>query len=416
MQTSANTKTKLINPLLGHSIGNRLLLAVLTGASVGLGAMSFLVYQVLNNQARDEIRKTLQIEVRGVENQIIQVETFATGLKTAVAAQLQRANTVESIAEYKSLAFEFFQQRPPFVMGSGFGQTEYGILKDRQWFYPYYYVDQGSPDSVGDRLPAPNNHIRYLNGIDAEFYPETFYYKFAIEAGKPVWTKPYDWYGITMASHSHPFTDAQGKILGYVTTELNVTEISKQIDKKVLRKQGYFALLAKDGELLGYPPDPEKAKARAGYQSIPDFQNVWKQIQTEPAGIIESAGNIWAYERIASTEWVMIAVVPQNVVMLPVWGITLGGALGAGTILVLVVMGFVRRLNKRLQPVIEGCNQLIQSDTNSVATMPAHADELDILAISFDRMTQQLKDSLNALQKSNEELEIRVVERTLELQ
>ncbi len=416
MRTPSSPKNQLTKPLLRRSIGNNLLLAVLAGAFVGLSAMSFLVYQVLDNQARDEIRKTIQIEVRNIEIQIIQVETFATGIKTAVAAQLPRANTVESIPEYKSLAFEFFQQRPPLVMGSGFGQTEYGILKDRQWFYPYYYVDQGTPNSLGNLLPPPYENIRSLDVIDAEFYPETSYYKFAIEAGKPAWTRPYDWYGITMASHSHPFRDAQGKILGYATSELNVTAISKQIDKKVIRDQGYFALLTKEGELLGYPPDPEKAKTRAGYQSIPDFQNVWEQIQREPAGIIEAAGNIWVYDRIANTDWVMIAVVPQNVVVLPVLGITLGGALGAGTILVLVVIWFVRRLNKRLQPVIEGCNQLIQADTNPVATMPAHADELDILAISFDRMTQQLKDSLNALQKSNEELESRVLERTLELQ
>lgn len=418
MQTPTITKTQFIKPVLRRSIGNQLLFSVLAGAFVGLGAMSFLVYQVLNTQAQNEIQKTLQIEVRGVEIQITQVETYAAGIKTAVAAQIQRSKIsgdLTTAKNYQDIAFAFFQQRPPLVMGSGFGQTKYGIFSDREWFYPYYYVDQGSPDSVGDRLPAPNQHIRYLDVIDAEFYPDTFYYKFAIEAGKPAWTKPYGWYGITMASYSHPFFDNQGRILGYATNDVNVTEISKQINKKVIREQGYFTLLTKEGKLLGYPPDPEKAKARAGYQSIPDLPQIWGQIQSEPSGIIEFRGNIWAYDRIAGTDWIMLAVVPQDVVVLPVLGIALGGALGAGTILVLVVLWFVRRLNKRLQPVIEGCNQLMQTDTNSVATIP-NADELDILAISFDRMTQQLKDSLNALQKSNEDLESRVEERTLELQ
>ena len=415
MQTPTITKTQFIKPVLRRSIGNRLLLSVLAGALVGLGAMSFLVYQVLNSQAKDEIQKTLRIEVRGIETQITQVETFTAGLKAAIISEIQKPQKNTTDLDYKKLTFQFFQQRPSLVMGSGFGQTKYGILSDREWFYPYYYVDQGSPDSVGDRLPAPNQHIRYLDVIDAEFYPDLEYYTFAVGAGRPAWNQTYDWYGITMSTYSHPFFDAQGKILGFALSDLNVTKISSQIDKKVFHDQGYFTLLTKEGELLGYPPDPEKAEAKAGYQSIPDLRQIWGQIQSEPSGIIEFRGNIWAYDRIASTNWIMLAVVPQDVVVLPVLGIALGGALGAGSVLVLVVLWFVRRLNKRLQPVIEGCNQLMQTDTHPVATIP-NADELDILAISFDRMTQQLKDSLNALQKSNEDLEIRVEERTLELQ
>jgi signal transduction histidine kinase/CheY-like chemotaxis protein len=431
MQTPAIAKTRSNKPIqavLRRSIGNSLLLAVLTGAFAGLGAMSFLVYQVLNTQAKGEIQKTLRIEVRGIENQLVQVETFTEGIQAAITFQIKKSQTTTTDLDYKALAFDFFQLRPPIVIGSGFGQTKYGVLPDREWFYPYYYVDQGASNSVGERLPSPNNNIRYLDVIDAEFYPDLEYYKFAISAGKPAWNQTYDWYGITMASYSYPFRDAQGKILGYAVADLNVTEISKQIDKKVFNNQGYFVLVNQKKELIGYPPDPAKAKARAGYQNIPDLQNIWAQIQAEPTGIVESAGNIWAYDRIASTNWIMIAVVPQDVVVLPVLGITLGGALGAGTILVLVVMWFVRCLNKRLQPVIEGCNQLITIDISKngaidlvqanprVLAIPADADELDILAISFDRMTQQLKDSLNALQKSNEELEGRVTERTLELQ
>ncbi len=412
-----------------RSIGTNLLLSMLGGALIGLGAMSFLVYQVLNTQSKTEIQKTLRIKVREIESQLAQVETFGAGMEAAV--QIQRSQPTTTIADYKNLAFQFFRQRPKLVMGSGFGQTAYGLIPSRQWFYPYYYVDQGSPDSVGNRLPVPNRDIRYLDVIEEEFYPDQQYYQFAVKAGKPVWNDPYDWYGITIATYSYPITDGQGKMLGYVAADLNVTAISKQVDGKVIHEQGYFALLSQQGNLLGYPPDPAKAEARESYQDIPELKGIWKQIQAKPWGIIEDKGSIWAYDRISGTNWLMIAAVPQDVVVLPVLGIVLGGALGAGIVLFITVSWFIQRLNKRLQPIVAGCNQLFLTDmktgvnTAGVNTAgqatPNFArtttmDELQILSTSFDRMAQQLKESFNALQKSNEELESRVQERTLELQ
>ena len=53
------------------SIGTKLLLYVLGGTAVGLGAMSFLMYQTLTNQAKTEISKILSIEVRKVETQML---------------------------------------------------------------------------------------------------------------------------------------------------------------------------------------------------------------------------------------------------------------------------------------------------------------------------------------------------------
>jgi signal transduction histidine kinase/DNA-binding response OmpR family regulator len=392
-----------------RSIGTKLLLSVLGGAFIGLGAMSFLVYQALENQAKNEIRETLRTEVLKVENQVIQVQEYTAGLGTA--AQLARKEAKES-KDYQTLIFEFFQQRPKLVMGAGLAQSSYGMIKTKEWFLPYFYVDQGAADSVGERLPAPHNHIRYLDVQDAEQYVDAEYYQFAIESGKPSWSaEPYDWYGMTLATFSYLLRDENKKILGYVMTDLNVTAITQQINGKVIHNQGYFAILSSQGNLLGYPPDPAKAKARANYKDIPKLNAVWQQMQSQPSGLIAADGQLWAYERIPSTGWLMIADVPQSVVVMPVIGITLGGALAAGSILVVVVIWFVRRLNHRLQPIIEGCNQLAQaenSDSQTGRDLPAAGDELEILATAFDRMKHQLQESFAVL-------EHRVEERTAEL-
>jgi signal transduction histidine kinase/ActR/RegA family two-component response regulator len=395
-----------------QTIGTRLLLSVFAGAAVGLGAMSVLVYNTLAEQANTEIRKTLSVTAGNVEAQFTEVEEFVESLGSAAKAA-NRFQSTAVLSDYKSLAFEFFQQRPPVIMGVGVAQTEYGLVRDRQWAYPYFYVDQGSPDSPGERLPAPNNGTRYLDIITAEFYPEADYFKQSLQKGSPKWLEPYDWYGISMTSYFHLISNPEGKTIGLSVADVSVTSFSQQVNGKVIHNQGYFAILSPKGNLLAYPPSPDKAKARASYQDIPELKQIWQRIQDKPSGLIEANGKIWAYERIPSTQWLTIASVPKSVVIIPVLGITLGGAIGAGVVLLLVVSWFVHRLNQRLKPIIDGCNQLAQTESidPTIATALAETvkgDELDILSTSFDRMARQLKESFATLEQ-------RVAERTAEL-
>lgn len=193
---------RFLGRLTRRSIGTRLLLAVLGGAAVGLGAMSGLMYQALGNQAKTEIRKTLSIEAGKIETQIIEVEEYVAGLSTSA----QSANQFQvklSLQDYKALTFDFFKRRPQLVMGVGIGQTSYGLIRDRQWVYPYFYADQGAANSPGELLPAPNHNIRYLDVIMAEFYPDMPYYKQTIQARKKIWLDPYEWRGIIFLKKSN---------------------------------------------------------------------------------------------------------------------------------------------------------------------------------------------------------------------
>ena len=114
--------------------------------------------------------------------------------------------------------------------------------------------------------------------------------------------------------------------------------------------------------------------------------------------------------------------------------ITLGGALGLGGLLTLVVTGFVRYLNSRLQPLMAECHQLIASDAQRTARLGAMAkltdsvegerlidplresaceaagDELDLLSQSFSQMSQQLQQSFVALEASNEQVNAALAE------
>jgi signal transduction histidine kinase/CheY-like chemotaxis protein len=405
------------------SIGSRLFLHVLGSALVGLGSMSFFFYQALETRAKDEIRGNLSTQVKLVEGELSNVQQSVVDLSAVV--QSMRREGVNDPEAYKKTVFSIFQERTELTQALGFGQTPFQFATDRQWYWPYFFVDQQMPGQTGRQLPAPYQNLRYADLFKDDHYPKQDYYKQPVALKTNYWMEPYQWNGLTLTTYNVPMFDDRRQVIGVSALDVNVTALGKQVKAPVTWGDGYFAVISAKGNLLAYPPDPAKAKALATYQDIPKLKSIWQQIQGKKSGFIQSEGKYWAYERIKGTNWLMLAVVPQSVVLVPVLSITVGGALGAGLILAIVVSLFIRQLNRRLQPILEECNQLAEvnaqrserlgqepgaiADENSSAKLSyQNADELDILTDSFHQMATQLKTSF-------EDLELRVAERTIEL-
>jgi signal transduction histidine kinase/FixJ family two-component response regulator len=419
--TDLNMSSK-VPRLQSKSIGAGLFFAVMGGAVVGLGSIAILFYQVLQQQAETQIRDTLGTEVNVIESQLTPVQQSLQNLGGMV--NLQKNNKNKKTEDYNALLLDFFLKRPALVMGMSLQQTPYGVLNHKKWHASYYYADQKIAGQIGQRLAAPNQDILYADLVKEDDSPNRPYYKDTIAAGKDTWLEPYEWSKITMATSNHLLFDQQRKPIGFVAMDVNLTALSEKIKQTVIRDTGYFVVLSEQGNLVSYPPNP--AKVRQSYKSIPELKNIWPKFQSQKVGIIHSDGKYWAYQRIPTTNWLILAVVPQSVVLFPVLSIALGGTLSAAFVLAVIVSLFVRRLNIRLKPILEECQKLIESDTERLQRLSANsksnsgqipvlaldiqdADEIDVLEYSFRQMTDQLKASV-------EELELRVEERTIELQ
>ena len=416
----------LYNPF-HKSIGSRLFVSILGGALVGLGAMSYFFYQALEKRAREEIQGNLSTQVRTIESEFARVEQAMASLSATI--KTMDSIGIQDSESYRDLALEFFLSRSSLTMGVGFGQAAFQLAQDREWYWPYFYIDQNNPEQVGTKLSPPFNNILYLDVLEVDNYSEMDYYQLPIEAGKGIWLEPFQWYGLSITNLTAPVIDENGELLAVIGLDISVSALEEQVKAKTLPSgdKGYYAIISKQGNLLAYPPNPEKAKELATYKDIPELQTIWQQIGQEESGLIRAEGQFWAYQRIQGPNWLMLAVVPQWVVIAPALTITLSGALGASFILALVVILFVRNLNRRLQPILDECHKLAEDDTqrslrlnqnnNTINTDSQsksldnieEADELKVLEISFNRMTQQLKSSF-------ETLELRVKERTAELE
>jgi signal transduction histidine kinase/ActR/RegA family two-component response regulator len=409
--------------LIQNSIGSRLFFYVLGGALVGLGSMSYLFYQVLENRAKDEIQGNLRTQVSSIEGKLASAEQSMLSLVAAVKTMNQIG--VKTPDAYEKMVLEILKQRSSLTMGVGFGQVPSKILPDRKLYWPYFFIDQKTPDQVGQPLPAPYSDIRQADvcTLDASCLTQE-YYTLPIAAGKVIWMEPYEWSKVALTTTTAPILNEAKQPIGVVGLDINVTALTEEVKAPKSWGTGYFAILSEKGNLLAYPPNVSKAKALATYKDIPALNDVWQRLNEGEGGLFFASGQYWAYERVKGTNWIMLAAVPQSVVLVPVLSITLGGALGASMILALVVTLFVRRLNQRLRPILDECHKLAEMDTErsqrlkedadqphapkiSLAAVP-EGDELELLTRSFHQMTTQLKNSF-------EELEVRVEERTADL-
>jgi signal transduction histidine kinase len=411
-----------------HSVGAKLFFSVLGATLVALGSVSYLFYRALENRAQDEMISRLNTQVGLVEGQITQAKAYTIAF--GVALEQMKALGIIDSAAYKQTTFEFFQKRPSLTMAIGAGQAPYQLMPDRQWIWHYFSADQELPTTVGKLLPAPNHHTRYTELFAEDNYPTQDYYVDPVTAKKGVWTEPYYWYGVTMTSLMYPFYDDRQQMLGVIGTDINVTALGKLTNIPVLSQGGYFVILSKAGKLLSYPPDPAKTEtAKQDYESVPELKVLWQAAQSQHHGLMDFQGNLWAYQRVKGTDWLMIAVVPKRIILRPALIYMAVSAGGAGVILLLVVFGFVWHLNRRLKPILAECNHLRTSDTERLGRLSpiAHQtieslhpidqaqDELDILSDTVHQVARQLHQSFTLLEESNEQLETRVQERTEEL-
>ena len=404
------------------SLGTQLFSYILIGTLVSLLSISGFFYKILEQRAQSSIESTLHTQAVMVENKIQQVEQQLQDI-AAVTRSLKQ-NKIENAEAYQDVILSLFEQRSSIITAFGVGQTQRALLGDRDWFWPYFRINHHDNRDLGQALPAPHENLRYWD-VSEDHYEEKSYYLDPLKKGQNYWIEPYSWHGFTMTTFTGPVRDLTNKIIGVVGIDISLDAFEEQIDHPVVSGKGSFAILSDEGNLLAYPADPEKSKTLASYQDFPGLATLWPQMQQSRSGLLLQDKNFWAYRRIPETGWLMVAAVPQAVVMLPVIRITLIGVIGACLILASITALFIYRLNQRLNPIIERCKSMMGKDSDRIqrlegselkipATQAIEAkfeglDEIGVLDLSFMEMSQQLQGSM-------ETLEARVEERTADLQ
>ncbi|MDZ7956158.1 ATP-binding protein [Nostoc sp. DedQUE09] len=412
-------------------------------AAVSLvGYLSFKNGQkAVNNLAKQLIHRTSEVVDEHLKSHLSVPQT----LNQINADAIRRG--ILDVGERKTLGKYFWDQMQAYDLtyigiglttGEGVGAARYDgktitiddwTAKPPNNVYTYATDDQGNRTQVNTRWDWENS--------------KQLWYTQPIAAGKPIWTKilvenfpsgPY-----IAASASRPIYDSQNRLLGMIATDIHLLKLSDFLRSLDISKSGRVFLLERDSTLIAtsgtekpFTSINQKAKRlRAMESSDPIIQNIAKHLQTfngfasitkDTDFQLEVQGKRYFIDVLPwrdkyGLDWLVVVSVPENAFMAQINANTHTTiALCFGALVVASMMGVftshwivrpILRLNWASEAMASG-NLDQKVETSSIR-------ELNTLSNSFNHMAGQLHESFTALEKSKEELEERVDERTTEL-
>lgn len=389
---------------------------------IGLGTVGFFSYQSSEKQDEIVIAGNLEKEVKDLDSKLQTGQSFLTSMASSIAFLASHKNVPAN--DYQDFLISQMAARPSLVTGFGVMQTPKGLIQERQWFAPYIFEYTGeSIDQVksgkAERLAAPYRQFVYGDLLKIEDYFKEDYYKDTVKETIPVWTEPYitETYSFPLTTYGGAIKNSQGKVIAAFNGDVSLKDLVSALNgKTVLRQTGYFALLSNQGNVLAYPSQGDTVELLSNVEKNAKLKAIWTQIQknsrSQPTGIIklDSSSEYWAYQRIPSSNWVLLAAVPYSTVANVAFQNTLTGIAVVAMILALVIFVFVRDLNRRLRPILDECNAIAGTDDLILAKLKQQ-DEVGKVSVAFFNLIDQLA----AKDQQNREETARTVQKQAEL-
>jgi PAS domain S-box-containing protein len=443
--------------MLSKSIPLRLILVIpfILQTSIAVGLVGWLSIRN-GNQAVNDVAEQLRNETTARIHQYLKTYIAtpqAIDQLNANAVQLKQLNfqDVPSVRYYLWRQIQIFDLANEIKFGTARGEfVAVERLKDgsfsgknsskaTQYINTVYALD---------RMGQPAKLITQLKHFNPRMHP---WYRAAIQAGKPMWGKIYKRPSSLrpVIPFSQPIYDAEHHLLGVAAVDFSLSGISKYLNGLKIGRSGETFIVDHDGLLIGSSTTQPIFTIHG--QQVKRFKAADSQdmlTQSTARLLLDRFGN---FAHVPNTQqldfeingqrqfvqvaplqdqgldWRIVVVVPEADFMDRINANThttillcltaFGVATGLGILTSRWITKPILHLSRASRAI---ASQLAKGETTEGdLDQTVHVQgvtEINVLAQSFNQMTQQLQESFAQLARTNEELELRVAQRTAALQ
>ncbi len=356
------------------------------------------------------------------------------------------------IQHFDSVSYIYYANEQRELIGAWRRSSSNSILIGRSGSSTNYKVQEYLPDELGNvqsiLFETPNYNP-----------PETIWYTTAVQAGQAAWTPVYGWQMQTAISIDAvlPVYETTGEIKGVLGVCLTLSTISNFLETLKISKSGQIFILEKTGELIATStgekpfffdqdntenkytafsesPDGTRFSRLIAIESQNDLTRASAQFLIQKFGDLSEINTVKQLEFTLNRdrqflqvtpvkdergiEWLIVVVVPEVDFMGEIHNnfrttlglsiLALGIAIASGILTTRWIMKPIKQLSQASQKLAE--------DHFDQQVKGQGIQELEVVADSFNQMSQKLKKSHLELESYSKSLEKKVDQRTQELQ
>ncbi len=424
---------------------------VQTFVAVGLtGYFSLRNGQEAVNQVTDQLRNEVTVRIQQhLDNYLTTAETVNQAALDIIRLELAQPEDSTSLQRLFWQQIQSFDSINTIQFGSeqgeyiGAGRLEDGTLTIK-------VADQTTQNAFQTYASDSNGKRKKLLSAKPDYDPRKRpWYQVAAQTGQMAWSPTYLMFshrqlGLTLAE---PVYDQSGELLGVLGSDILLLEVSEFLQGVKIGLSGQVFILERSGEMVASSKIPEPFVVNQTTQDLERIQardsdeigvKMATQLLLEEFGDLRQINNSMQLELNIANErqflqvtpfqdgrgidWLIVVLVPEADFMAQINAntrTTIGlclGALGGAIILGLLTARWIVRPILQLNKASQAISQSVTSYSNLALPVETNGiHELENLVQAFNQMAQQVKTSMIALEKTNEELEMRVSERTAEL-
>jgi GAF domain-containing protein/HAMP domain-containing protein len=387
---------------------------------IGLALFAFTIYtfisiRITQGSTVDALRNDLSVDAEAKAESIrfILLEARTIAINLAAAAESAQYSEDEI-----ALLIENTLRRNPLVFGSTIAYEPNKFSPDLYYWSPYY-------------SRTPEDELKFTQlGNPAYDYFKWAWYTLPKERNAPVLSAPYYDFGggeIWMVTWSAPFYDRNGDFMGVATADIAFSQTQELVNSIQVGTNGYAFLIDSNSTILGIPEgrgdfevmvdtmahaafsNPsanwgeliyEMTSGRTGFMEATDSQGTSLYVAYSPVGLDTGWSVALGYPReeiLERTSRLQIILVYYTLLIAAIFGA--------------VVYAFTRTITNPLRELTLAAGRIAAENPDTIKDQLVEPiqlqtqDELEDLAVAFNRMSLNLKQSL-------ENLEQKVTERT----